>query len=428
MKKLLLILLCLPMIGFGQGWETTFGGTLYETGNSVQQTTDGGYIITGHTESFGNGDYDVYLIKTDVDGVEQWNQTFGGTEADYSSSVQQTTDGGYIITGNTNSFGNDRYVYLIKTDVNGVEQWNQTFGVYSASGHYVQQTTDGGYIITGMILYTMNGDYDTYLIKTDGNGIQQWSQTFGTGRAGLSVQQTSDGGYIIAGQTQSLGNINYDIHIIKTDGNGIQQWSQTFGGTGIDEAVEIKQTTDGGYIIIGSTSAVGIADNDVYLIKTDGYGIEQWNQTFGGLNQDYGRSVKQTSDGGYIIAGQTQSFGNTNYSVYLIKTDVNGIEQWSQTSVDTNSTMGRSVQQTTDGGYIITGLINYFGNDNIDIYLMKTDENGNVTSTFNILSPSSNRKLERIVDVLGRNTKGTKNEVLFYIYDDDTVEKRIVIE
>ena len=171
MKKLLLILLCLPLIGFGQGWETTFGGASADVGQSVQQTTDGGYIITGLTHSYGNGNgsSDVYLLKTDAYGVEQWSQTFGGTDDDEGKSVQQTTDGGYIITGYTNSFANRDDVYLIKTDVNGVELWSQTFGgTDDDEGKSVQQTTDGGYIITGT---TGGWEFsDIYLIKTDGNG------------------------------------------------------------------------------------------------------------------------------------------------------------------------------------------------------------------------------------------------------------------
>ena len=176
MKKLLLILLFLPFIGFGQEW--TFGGIEGDYGHSVQQTTDGGYIITGGTASFGNGSEDVYLIKTDGSGTEQWTKTFGGTDFGIGNSVQQTTDGGYIICGTTNDPNGQGDVYLIKTDGSGIEQWTKTFGGSGIDkGNSVQQTTDGGYIITGETYPDpANQNYppsysDVYLIKTDGNGI-----------------------------------------------------------------------------------------------------------------------------------------------------------------------------------------------------------------------------------------------------------------
>ena len=273
MKKLLLILLCLPMIGFGQGWETTFGGTLIDMGSSVQQTTDGGYNITGYTYSAFPGSENVHLIKTDENGIEQWTKTFGGASHNSGWSVQQTTDGGYIIAGGTNDFG--------------------------------------------------------------------------------------------------------------------------FG--------------------------------DVYLIKTNGSGVEQWSKTFGGTDTDWGYSVQQTTDGGYIITGRTESFGNGGLDVYLIKTDGSGIEQWSKTFGGTGSDEGWSVQQTTDGGYIIAGMTNAFGNINHEVYLIKTDGSWNVTPTFNIpINP--NRKLQKTVDMLGKETKPKTNTPLIEIYDDGTVEKRIVIE
>ncbi|MBT5354621.1 MAG: hypothetical protein HOL56_05940 [Flavobacteriales bacterium] len=389
MKKLLLLLLCVPLIGLGQGWEKTFGWSnedYNEIGYSVQQTTDLGFIITGvelYTEDMPPyEDYsDVYLIKTDSSGIEQWSKRFGEEYYnDVGYSVQQTTDGGYVITGYTESFGNGSAdVYLIKTDANGIEQWNKTFG-----------GTDNDY--------------------------------------GASVQQTTDGGYIIAGYTYSFGNGSADVYLIKTDANGIEQWNKTFGGTSTDYGASVQQTTDGGYIITGETRSFGNGSVNVYLIKTDANGIEQWNKTFGGVSTDVGRSIQQTTDGGYIITGYTWSFGNGSADIYLIKTDANGIEQWNKTFGGTDNDYGASVQQTTDEGYIITGYAESFGNgDDEDVYLIKTDGNGNVTSEFTIpINP--NRKLEKVVDILGRDINPEKNKPFIEIYNDGTVEKKMIIE
>jgi len=430
MKKLLFILLLtIPFIGFGQGWEKTFGGTDLDVGFSVQQTTDGGYIITGVTESYGNGNHDVYLFKTDGSGNVQWTRTFGGTSDEDGTFVQQTTDGGYIITGWTDSYGNGfRDVYLIKTDGSGNEQWTKTFGgtneEFSSS---VQQTTDGGYIITGWT--GIPGLRDVYLIKTDGSGNEQWTKTFGDtdDDFGHSVQQTTDGGYIISGMTESFGNGLRDVYLIKTDGSGNEQWTKTFGGTDLDFSYSVQQTTDGGYIITGVTESYGNGNHDVYLIKTDGSGNEQWTKTFGGTSDDVGDNGKQTTDGGYIITGWTESFGNGLRDVYLIKTDGSGNELWNKTFGGTDDDMGHRIQQTTDGGYIIIGRTESFGNGNWDVYLIKTDGNGNVTSTLNIpINP--NRKLEKIVDILGKETKPKTNTPFIEIYDDGSTEKKIVVE
>jgi len=372
-----IVLVLTPL--FGQGWTKTFGGSSGDYGRSVEQTTDGGYIITGFTESFGNGLIDVWLIKTDSQGNEEWNQTFGGSESDYGNSVQQTTDGGYIINGNLKSDGIVN-VYLIKTDSDGNEEWNQTFGGNSNDlGRSVQQTSDGGYVITGGTSSFGNGDRDTWLIKTDSNGNEEWNQTFGgSGRdEGRSVEQTTDGGFIITGRTESFGNGGYDVWLIKTDSNGDEVWNQTFGGSEDDYGLSVEQTTDGGYIITGHTDSFGNGSSDVWLIKTDSNGNEEWNQTFGGSSGDYGYSVEQTTDGGFIITGGTGSFGNGYYDVWLIKTDFQGNEEWNQIFGGSESDYGYSVEQTTDGGYIITGFTFSFGNGGSDVWLIKTDSEGN---------------------------------------------------
>ena len=441
MKHLYIILLILPLIGFGQGWEVTFGGIESDVGSCVQQTMDGGYVITGYTYPIFISpmmDGDIHLIKTDENGNEEWSKIFGGEGLDRGNSVQQTSDGGYIIIGTTESFG-DGYsnTWLIKTDGIGNEEWNQNFGgdspefIYS-SGHSVQQTDDGGYIITGVINEVVVG---VLLMKVDSNGEEEWYTKFGENSSvGNSIQLTSDGGYVICGSHPQedcdedeceCEETLSDVYLIKMDGD--EEWSQTFGEECVNEVGNsVQQTTDGGYIICG-TSQTPDSDINMYLIKTDGSGNEEWSQTFGGNGVGFGSSVQQTTDGGYIITGGTNSSGGYLYDVYLIKTDENGNEQWSQTFGGQYNDIGYSVQQTDDGGYIVTGY-KTLDDYNQELYIIKTDSQGNVTSTIELPTPTSKRELIKTTNILGQENTTIKNQPLIEIYDDGSTEKKIVLE
>jgi len=399
-----------PVFPRSGSFNKVFGGNKDDVGNCVQQTTDGGYIITGDTYSYGAGSNDVWLIKTDFDGNKIWDKTFGGTNIDWSNCVQQSTDGGYIITGSTWSFGaGECDVWLIKTDSDGNEIWNRTFGGKDYEiGYSVQQTTDGGYIITGGI-----GDYyysDVWLIKTDSDGNEIWNRTFGGKDVdyGISVQQTTDGGYIITGDTYSYGAGSNDVWLIKTDSDSNEIWNRTFGGPNSDLGISVQQTIDEGYIITGYTELYSIPGwGDVWLIKTDSNGNKMWDKTYGIIHVSFGNSVKQTTDGGYIIAGFVWTFGIGYTDVWLIKTNSNGNMVWNKKLGGANSELGWCVQQTTDNGYILTGYTWSYGAGEGDVWLVKTDKDGNIAWDLSLDNICKNVCKNNILLI-----KTNKNEIL----------------
>ena len=358
-------------------WTKTFGGSNIDVGYCVQQTSEGGYVITGYTRSFGAiSGRNVWLIKTDAAGNELWNNTFGGNSDEEGNSVKQTADGGYIITGYTKSFGagsND--VFLVKTDTVGNQLWSKTFGgAQDEEGYSVVQANDGGYIIAGATSSFGSGGRDVWLIKTDQSGNQVWQKTIGgmSSDGARCVNKTMDGGYIITGWTfsQGPGNIGNEW-LVKTDSLGNQQWNKVFGGTDADRGYSVQQTADGGYIITGYTGSFGAGLYDMLLIKTDASGNQVWFKTFGGSGRDYGNSVQQTSDGGYIITGYTLSFGAGGDDVWLVKTDSSGTEEWSSTYGGTSSDVGYDVIEAGDGDYVITGHTLSYGAGVHDVWLIK---------------------------------------------------------
>jgi hypothetical protein len=350
----------------------TFGGTFENDHlNSLEKTSDGGYILAGKTRSFGAGSSDFWLIKTYFNGTEEWNKTFGGTGADWGTTVNQTSDGGYVVCGGTFSLGaGERDAWLVKTDSMGNEQWNKTYGGISADrANWVQQTSDGGYILVGETLsYGAVPDFvfDTWLIKTDSNGTEEWNRTFGGNKEdlGLYGAQTPDGGYIITGKTETYGTGGGDLWVIKTNDTGVEQWNATFGGSGYEMGNSIVQTTDSGYIIAGNTTTYGIpSPSNLWLVKINSTGYEEWNSTFGDADEDVGYSVKQTFDGGYIAAGSTVSYGKDGImDAWFVKTNETGVKEldWVRGGVSVTDSI-HSVILSPDGSYVAAGEANRSG-------------------------------------------------------------------
>jgi len=327
--------LSLPYYIFPQVFQTyqkNIGGNDDDRGYSVQQTTDGGFIIAGYTKSFGLPKKDFYLIKTDANGILIWSKTYGNTKKDEGYDVQQTNDGGYIITG------------------------------------YTDETAGGG------------GKKDIYLIKTDATGNLMWNRHFGGNDQdeAYAVQQTTDNGYILCGYTKSYGAGDEDIYVIKTDSSGNIQFTKTYGGGNKERANSIKQTIDGGYILTGYSESYGAGNKDIIILKINSFLNVQWTKTYGGGNEDRGEEIQiLNGNTGYIITGKTKSFGLGGKDAYLLNTDVNGVRRWSNSYGQNNNQEAYSCVQT-GSGFALVGYDDDGGAGNKDVYLVKTDSVGYV--------------------------------------------------
>jgi hypothetical protein len=346
-------------------WFQTYGGKYDDWCGQAQETADGGYVIVGTSDSFPVLNRNIYLIKTDKDGNMMWSKEYGSKYSnEKGNAVQQTSDGGYIIAGEIETYDDvgwrRYYTYLLKTDSLGDTLW---IGKYE-SHHYDQdisvlQTKDGGYIVLGR-----------KLIKVDAEGKEEWEKSY----EGYDIQGTSDNGFIIAGRNEisKSGHVVYpDLYITKINECGDLLWQKIYGGRYGEEGFSVQQTKDGGYIVVGEKDSYGAGVFDVYLLKTDKNGDTLWTRTYGGEDDDVGNSVLQTSDGGYIIAGWTDSFDARTWDIYLIKIDEKGDTLWTFIYGRKLNDRGSSIFETSDGGYVIAGITNSFGAGEFDIFLMK---------------------------------------------------------
>jgi len=411
MKKLLLlsILFFNSIISFSQvptiQWQKSFGGTNLDMAYAIQQTADGGYIVAGGTVSNdgdvtqNNGGLNYWIIKLDNTGGIQWQKNYGGSGNDVAKSIKQTNDGGYIVAGCSSSNNMDvtsnngfEDYWIVKLDNIGTIQWQKSLGGSLGDGaNSIQQTFDGGFIIAGSassgdgdVIGYHGGPGDCWIIKMDNTGTIQWQKCLGgTGNEEANeIKQTTDGGYIVVGYSDSndgdvTGNHAWnDYWIVKLNNFGNIQWQKCLGGTSHEIANAVQQTTDGGYIITGFSNSIdgdittNNGDYDYWIVKLNNLGSIQWQKSLGGSGGDFAKSIQQTTDGGYIVAGSSDSndgnvTGNHAWNDYwVVKLNNFGSIQWQKSVGGTDFDNAFSIQQTTDGGYVVAG---YSGSNNGDL-------------------------------------------------------------
>ena len=356
-------------------WSATFGGLGWAGGTSVHQTADGGYIFAGE-KSVGN-QQDALVVKTDAYGNWQWSRTFDGGGYDRANGVIQTADGGYAIAALSGGVlpGNSKG-WLIKTDASGNQQWSKTFGGSDDDTFtHIIQVPDGGYVIGGDKGGT-GTDTDAWLVKTDASGNQLWSRTFGGGleEEEYGVIRTADGGFAIAGETESFGG---DVAgwLIKTDAGGNLTWSKTYygpsGPSGWNRFRTVEQTADGGYILAGECESNNPGDGDAWVVKTDASGNEQWNEVYGGVKTDYAAAVFVLPGGGYLVAGGTLSQGQGGLDLWLFTLSPSGSQLRELVHGGGGDENVWDGNQTADGGYVLMGRTYSFGAGGGEAWLVK---------------------------------------------------------
>ncbi|WP_298221690.1 T9SS type A sorting domain-containing protein [Flavobacterium sp.] len=413
----------------GIQWTKALGGTNAEEAYSILQTADEGYILVGNTKSYdgdiiGNhGGYsDAWVVKLSNSGDLEWQKTLGGSAEDGIYSIQQTTDGGYIVAGYTTSNDGDVIgnhgqfdAWVVKLSSSGAIEWQRAFGGTADEWiSSIQQTTDGGYVFAGYS-WSISGDIPTYIgntaawvVKISAAGIIEWQKALG-GVAGdrlYNIRQTADGGYVTVGYTNSVhadGSAAYgdfDCCVTKLSPTGTIVWKKGFGGTADDYAYDIQQTSDNGYIVAGSTESndFQVSGNhgyeDIWIFKISDTGALQWQKTFGGTDHDRPYSIQKITEGNYIFAGQTWSADgdiSLNHGAqdgWIVEISDSADIIWQKTVGGYSMDILQSIQPTADGSCVAVGYAASLDGDvagnhgSFDSWVVKLDPKL-ATETFN---------------------------------------------
>ncbi len=382
MKRVLLIISIMTFPLFG-GFERIYGGLAVDKAFDIVQMSDGGFVICGSQDSTLAEFSDAIVLRVDAMGDTLWSEIIRTPLDEDFFSVDLTDDNNIILAGHANSPATEDYdIYLVKMSPSGELLWEKRIGISNEDdwGTKVRATSDGGYILTGFTSSFSAGDWDIYVIRTDSEGDTVWT-TYAGGDfddVGYDVRQTTDGGFVVTGITESdLSGIR-DIFMLKLDAMGDTVWTHTYGGTGHDEAYGLELRDDGGYILVGSTQSFGSGGFDIYVISTDEFGDTLWTRTYGSSFMEWGSDIERTDDGGFIIAGWSSAYSGVGQQAYMLKIDSEGYMEWEHHYGGTSNDICNAVVPTSDGGFALAGYSFSYSAVVGDAYIVKTDSLGNV--------------------------------------------------
>jgi len=302
-----------------------------------------------------------------------WTRTYGGAASDEARCVMECQDSGYAIAGSTASWGNGGSdMYLIRINPNGDTLWTKTYGgSEDDQGYALAQTLDSGLVIAGSTRSSGAGGSDVFLVKTDATGNALWQRVYGgvLDEQAFDVMELADHGYIVAGSTRSFGAGYLDVYVVRTDSAGDTVWTRTFGGTDNDYARSLTENAAGEFLVLGTTNSFGAGQGDLYLVRINAQGESLCTRAYGGLADNRGYCIQSTSDGGYIISG-TSFFSLLDYEFLLVKLDSLYNEEWIQCNGSLNADCAYAVRSVRTGGYV------YAGNFSFEMYLARTDTMG----------------------------------------------------
>jgi hypothetical protein len=353
-------------------WTRTYGGPHGDGGNAVFETADSGFMVIGNTFSFGAGLEDIYLVRTDRNGDTLWTRTYGTPEYNQTETALPTHDGGYVIVGYLGTSGNNRGLVL-RIDAAGESLWAREYPEACVL-RGACQLGDGRYAVTGS---TADYPEDVWLAQLDSVGEVLWSKRYGGSNDdwGWTVLQNPDGGYVIAGETWSFGAGHNDFYLIRTDSSGDTLWTRTYGGPGPEGPSQMIRAADGGYLIVGGSNPTSYPD--AYLVRTDSGGETLWTRRYGGPWEDEAEDVVAV-DGGYVVSGHYGWYSPESSDVWLIGLNDRGDTAWTRTYGGNGQELAFGLRRVSDGGLVITGWTSSFGAGGADVYLIKTDSLGNV--------------------------------------------------